>query len=361
MKIHFKGLNALRLYAALSVVVQHIMFSPHDWFGVDYLPDTVGRLFISGGDAVRLFFVLSGFLITYLLLVERERSQTIAVRKFYVRRVLRIWPLYFLILILAGVGLPLIVSGFVSPLANQGLTLLLILFLGNLAFVFYLPFPPLEHLWSIAVEEQFYLFIPLLARFATSLAKLFMLIIAVMWALLLLLPRLLPDSWLIDLVNISGYDTIAVGGLCAYALYHRSPILKWIYHPLPGYGAVIALVFMAVGFDPRFEMSLVYRIGAPLVFGVLILNIATNDNFFLKLSHPLLETGGNLSYSIYMIHPLLVLVFYDFFNAKLETRAYQFVAYPSIIGATLLLSWLSYRYFESPFLRLKEKFKVVSK
>ncbi|MEP6985313.1 MAG: acyltransferase family protein, partial [Chloroflexota bacterium] len=95
MKIHFKGLNALRFYAAVSVVVHHVMYNPNVWYGLPNLPDTVGRFFINGTDAVHLFYVLSGFLITYLMLVERERTGTVSVKKFYLRRVLRIWPLYF--------------------------------------------------------------------------------------------------------------------------------------------------------------------------------------------------------------------------------------------------------------------------
>lgn len=63
----FPGLNALRFYAAISVLVQHVMVSPRDWFGVEPLPDTLGRLFINGTDAVHMFFVLSGFLITRFL------------------------------------------------------------------------------------------------------------------------------------------------------------------------------------------------------------------------------------------------------------------------------------------------------
>jgi peptidoglycan/LPS O-acetylase OafA/YrhL len=73
-KKYFKGFNALRFYAALSVVVQHFSYSPHDWFGAALLPVTLEVLFLNGTDAVNLFFVLSGFLITYLLLLEQAQS-----------------------------------------------------------------------------------------------------------------------------------------------------------------------------------------------------------------------------------------------------------------------------------------------
>lgn len=356
MKIHFKGLNALRLYAALSVVIQHIMYSPTDWFGVPKLPDTVGRFFINGTDAVHLFFVLSGFLITYLLLREREMTGTVSVRKFYVRRVLRIWPLYYTIILMVGFVLPLIIVNFKNPLANTPLAILMLLFQGNIAFILYYPFPPLEHLWSIAIEEQFYLFIPHIGKRAANLVKVFVTIVVFWSALIAITQFLMPDNFFTILINSVRYDTIAIGGLFACAYYYKMPILKWIYHPVAGWLSVIAVVLMAVFMDNN--PDLLYTSLTCFIFGILILNVSTNDKFFLKLDHPWLESGGNLSYSIYMYHPLLLLIYYSFMYERLDSSVYQLTVYPVIIISTFILSWLSYRYFESPFLRLKDTFKV---
>lgn len=360
MKIHFKGLNALRFYAAVSVVVHHIMYNPRVWYGLPDLPDTVGRLFLNGTDAVHLFFVLSGFLITYLMLVERERTGTVSVKKFYARRVLRIWPLYYAIIIVTAVVLPLVIANFQNPISNTFLAVLLLLFQGNIAFILYYPFPPLEHLWSIAIEEQFYLFIPHVGKSGANLAKFFVAVIVSWWLLMVITQLLVQDNFFTIfftvLIEYMRYDCIAIGGLFACAYYFKSPFLKWIYHPVVGGFSIIVTLFAAVFVQEI--LGIPYTVFTAICFGIVILNIGTNERFVLKLDHPWLEEAGNLSYGIYMLHPLVLLVFLHFTREQMSESLYQFAIYPIIIVATIGLSWLSYRYFEKPFLRLKDTFKV---
>ncbi|MBA3874323.1 MAG: acyltransferase [Anaerolineae bacterium] len=356
MKIHFKGLNALRFYAAVSVVVHHVMYNPNVWYGLPNLPDTVGRFFINGTDAVHLFYVLSGFLITYLMLVERERTGTVSVKKFYLRRVLRIWPLYFALILATALVLPLIIPDFKNPLSNPVLTALLVLFQGNIAFILYYPFPPLEHLWSIAIEEQFYLFIPHVGKSGAKLVKVFITIIAFWWSLMAITGWLMPDNFFTILITYMRYDCIAIGGLFACAYYFKYDVLKWIYHPIVGGLSFVVLVVIAI-FIPE-APSIPYTVFTALSFGVLILNVSTNEKFFLKLDHPWLESAGNLSYGIYMLHPFLLLIFLSAVHTHMAEPIYQFASYPIIITATIVLSWLSYRFFETPFLKLKDTFKV---
>ena len=103
-RVYFPNLNGLRFIAALMVIVHHI----EQYKSIYGLPNNFSSTTIQifGELGVVLFFVLSGFLITYLLLEEESQTNTIAVRDFYVRRILRIWPLYFLIVILALLVLP---------------------------------------------------------------------------------------------------------------------------------------------------------------------------------------------------------------------------------------------------------------
>lgn len=332
------------------------MYNPRVWYGLPELPDTVGRLFLNGTDAVHLFFVLSGFLITYLMLVERERTGTVSVKKFYARRVLRIWPLYYALILITALVLPILIANFKNPMATPLLAFLLLIFQGNIAFILYYPFPPLEHLWSIAIEEQFYLFIPHVGKSGANLAKFFVAVIVFWWLLMAIMAWLRPDDFFTILITYMRYDCIAIGGLFACAYYFKSPFLKWLYHPLVGGLSIIVTVIAAVFFQET--LGIPYTVFTAICFGILILNLATNERFVLKLDHPWLEEAGNLSYGIYMLHPLVLLIFLHFTHEQMSESLYQFAIYPIIIVATIGLSWLSYRYFETPFLRLKDTFKV---
>src|SRR5262245_59932952 len=96
-RVYFPNLNGLRFIAALAVIIHHIEQQKADFC----LPNSFGAAPIQlfGELGVVLFFVLSGFLLTYLLLEEEKTTATIGIRNFYIRRILRIWPLYFLIII----------------------------------------------------------------------------------------------------------------------------------------------------------------------------------------------------------------------------------------------------------------------
>lgn len=356
MKIHFKGLNTLRFYAAVSVVIHHIMYNPRVWYGLPDLPDTVGRFFLNGTDAVHLFFVLSGFLITYLMLVERERTGTVSVKKFYVRRILRIWPLYYALILVSALVLPIILTNFKNPMATPLLAVLLLIFQGNIAFILYYPFPPLEHLWSIAIEEQFYLVIPHVGKSGANLVKVFIAVIAFWWFLMAFTAWRDPNDFFTILIAYMRYDCIAVGGLFACAYYFKAALLKWIYHPVIGGLSILVTVIVAAVVPET--LGIPYTVFTAVMFGILILNIATNENFILKLYHPWLEEAGNWSYGIYMLHPLMLLIFLNFAHERMHEPFYQFAIYPIIVLGTIGLSWLSYRFFESPFLRLKDTFKV---
>jgi len=167
-RIHFPGLNALRFYAALAVVYSHVVqnVSP-----MPVIAEIMGPFLIDGHSAVNLFFVLSGFLITYLLLRESIEHGDVAVGKFYVRRILRIWPLYYLVIIIGLVVFPLIFgpnytfSVFYAEYPSMPVTIatklaLVFFLLPNLAGIT----APMVHIWSIGVEEQFYLVWPWIVR-----------------------------------------------------------------------------------------------------------------------------------------------------------------------------------------------------
>ena len=110
------------------------------------------------GQAVNMFFVLSGFLITYLLLTEGELNTGINIKKFYIRRILRIWPLYYLVLI---ISLFFIYFGIIKePHEIWNSVIFYSFLLANIPYVLSISIATITPLWSVAVEEQFYIIWP---------------------------------------------------------------------------------------------------------------------------------------------------------------------------------------------------------
>ena len=168
-KVYFPNLNGLRFIAALLVIIHHVEQIKY----IYNLPNDFSSSFIQiiGELGVVLFFVLSGFLITYLLLEEEKRTGTIAVKNFYLRRILRIWPLYFFIVFLALAVLPnipfFVLPDYEPARVYQDLSakiLLYVFFLPNLVTPLLGVVPYASLTWSIGTEEQFYLVWPPLLK-----------------------------------------------------------------------------------------------------------------------------------------------------------------------------------------------------
>lgn len=351
---YFPGLDALRFYAALAVVVAHTErnFAELRTLPAEYL--LLNRLFIDAQAAVNLFFVLSGFLITYLLFKEKARTGTIAVRQFYLRRALRIWPLYYLIVFVCFVVLPPLLGPdyfFAEPAPHA--VVLMMLFLANLIT----PRGPLDHLWTISLEEQFYLVWPWVAkRSALTFLKV---VFGIIFLKLVLEPvvAMFQSDAMMQLFWTLRFECMAVGALGAYLYFYQRPALRWIYHPavqVTGWGVLIlcALVDM--------PWTTVYTLLLALAFMTIILNLATNPRPLLQIDHPALNALGKISYGIYMYHyPVLYVTLFVRQSAGIpEGEAFNLLLYIIAIGGTLLLAYASYRWLETPFLRLKKRFEA---
>jgi peptidoglycan/LPS O-acetylase OafA/YrhL len=167
-KIFFPNLDGLRFVSFFVVFLYHSLLSI-----LSYLKDASPRLypvleflFQHGNLGVNFFFVLSGFLITYLLIKEKEFTGRIHVPNFYVRRVLRIWPLYYLCVIVGFIGFGLLKKFTGEPVLENANPWYYVFFAANFDIMHTWPDKPdallLSVLWSVAVEEQFYLTWPLI-------------------------------------------------------------------------------------------------------------------------------------------------------------------------------------------------------
>ncbi|MES1222292.1 MAG: acyltransferase, partial [Bacteroidota bacterium] len=153
-KIFFPNLDGLRFFCFLSVFLFHTWSLVYAGTNI-----TSGiHLFENGNLGVNFFFVLSGYLITYLLIAEKNANGVVNIPKFWMRRILRIWPLYFLCVFLGFVAIPYVLQLAGKPQPPTASAISYITFTSNFDYIKhgYPGSTVLEVLWSIAVEEQFY-------------------------------------------------------------------------------------------------------------------------------------------------------------------------------------------------------------
>lgn len=370
--IYFKGLNALRFFAALAVIITHIELikSQMNCQNLYYKSKLIMEL---GELGVVFFFVLSGFLITFLLLSEKEKTGTIAVKKFYLRRVLRIWPLYFLITALGFFILPhlhFIDNAFLSPFNGYTYTLNLILFiimLPNIAFVFFKPMPHIGQTWSIGIEEQFYLLWPWLVKHSKNILKTLFILICVLFIIktaVLFLHKTNSNSLfyknLKSIVAMLKIESMAIGGIGAWLVFKQKYYQKLLSNAIL-LGALLIVVLL-IYFTPNIIQDAIFLVYSVL-FLIIILNVSLNKNCFFKLENKLFIFLGNLSYGIYMYHMIVIALLVGtlkHFGIIVNNSIFsQLIIYGISILATIFISWLSYTFFEKPFLKLKHKFTVI--
>jgi peptidoglycan/LPS O-acetylase OafA/YrhL len=355
------GLDILRALAFLLVFVAHGLVWNLD------KPTQLGAVGRAGEFGVCIFFFLSSYLITELLLREKRDTNTIHIPAFYVRRILRIWPLYF-----AMIGLGWF-YGLFSPPHTVSLAwgAALMLLFTNWYTVGH-GYPPgfLFPLWSISLEEQFYLLWPCIVKYLSP-GSLLGISTMLMTAAYLTLARLLhqgqtldPGIWVNSLVQ---FQFFALGTITAIVLRGRVPNLskplRWglFVAGLLCLRAAHAAVYTNAPVLPHdFEhIAPRYLIALPgclcLFFSCLQLPAGRLQKPFIYL--------GKISYGLYVFHVLWLGVAKDlikhFVGGHLSPLPSQLSAMAIALPATVATGMISYRYLESPFLRLKKRFTVV--
>jgi peptidoglycan/LPS O-acetylase OafA/YrhL len=343
-----------------------------------YFIGTVGK------NGVYLFFVLSGFLITYLLLKEKEKHQTILFKKFFLRRIFRIWPLYYLIVIIGFVLIPFLVHTFdifekipyyfelISNPKNYSLNaiLLYVLFLPNLALFYGIKVPGCSQAWSVGVEEQFYILWPLLI-FAFSRKIIVWIFSAILLFFIFSYAFILPDAFhllpknssftamliprIYAIIKIFPFDFMTIGAIGGYLYaYDKEKIndflkSKFLYVSVVVF--VFALLFFPL-FTPYFQSIIL-----GFLFLFLILTTISEDNAIVFRNKPM-SYLGTISYGIYMYHPFVLFLVFPFANTYFKdndsTLYYNLFVYSFVFCITILLSHLSYKYFESVFVKIKD-------
>ncbi len=352
-RIYLPGLNGLRAIAALSVVISHISLTGIADFGLPMLHELP-----MAGYGVTLFFVISGFLITYLLINEIKKTNTVDIPKFYIRRILRIWPIYYLFIFIS-----VLVFVFLNKI-EQILTPELwyyVFFAANLPFITQNGILILIHYWSIGVEEQFYLFWPWVTRFSGNK----ILIAAIIILIVLFATKLFfwltmgSSSFGYRFFMVTRFHCMMIGAIGA--ILYSSSNLNFI--RLAG-NKVIQLISWILFFTMGLGIFHVPAVIGQELIAVaslsMILGQVLNKNKFLNLEKKVFDFIGKISYGIYVIHPLIILLL-SYFYKSIEINMFlkYILVYSSVLVSTVLISWLSYTYFEKPFLNLKSKYMVV--
>lgn len=360
-KYYLPNLDGLRFLAAMLVILHHI--SPiAGYMGIDVVFNNDFTK-VAGKLGVTLFFVLSGFLITKLLIKEKAETKKIHVFKFYIRRVLRIWPLYYLLAFLSLFVFPQLAFFQLNIPSAQSEFLKLFLYLGllpNVALALFIKVPFATVLWSVGVEEQFYAIWPWLVKKAKDI-KMSIFLILVFYILLRAAFEFMGDSSYLgifeQIIDSFMLSSLAIGALAAvYSTDIKAGITKLFnpYLQILTYG----LVFFLIGTGARLGFFH-YEIYA-LLFSVIILNLSMNKNSVLTLESFILKYLGRISYGLYLWHSIAIFLSFKLIYQGTNIQN-EILAICLSIALSIILSALSYELFERQFLKIKAKYQIFSK
>src|SRR5581483_3482556 len=368
---HYPALDGLRGVAALMIVVYHFLtVAPIGGALHAYASRALG--FTWAG--VDLFFVLSGFLITGILADSRSRKHYF--RNFYARRILRIFPLYYLVLVvvlvvLPGVGVPTEVPTSYRPFFWTYSTNF---FFASFGWIEH----RLTHLWSLAIEEQFYLVWPLVVFWASDLEKLRrglpFAVLTLMALRVVLISNGVPLNTLY-LLTVTHCDGLLAGAYLALALKSSKPIPQAVRKP--SWFLVLGLCIVSVAFSNSFRWNSVgtappawrllqatftYTSLAVLFMMVVYRSISEEGSRLRRFfSNAVLRWFGKYSYALYVLHVPVAVWLLESHGQSL-TRAIgrpwlaDVVLFTLFAGSSTLLAYLSWHLFEKHFLKLKRYF-----
>lgn len=358
---YFVNLDAMRFFAALAVLIFHY-FAYLEQIDFENRFLTFIQPFVKRGHlGVNFFFVLSAFLISLLVFREIDKTGKFSLRYFLIRRTLRIWPLYFLV-----VGFSfLLVKLFPIYGATQHEFIWYAFFLSNFGEIqngVNDAYTQLTIPWSVSIEEQFYLFWALFIggfqfKKRTSLLIFFT---------LLLIGSLFFRGFYFDDERILYYHTfsaitdLSIGALTAFLFHFHFEKLKKIVS-LPKLWIILIYIFIfliIVLKNKIFHFDYVIILERPIIalgFAWIISRQIIHSSIIKGKTKSFISYLGKISYGIYMYHCLVLFVI-EIILMELSEKSYVLLLLPTGVLVTLILSHLSYKYFERYFLQLKKNY-----
>ena len=353
-------LDGLRFFAILSVMIGH------------WLQWQINRSMINAfpfGNGVTLFFVLSGFLITDILLKNRNHSFALQVPKiqliksFYIRRILRIFPLYFSILFFLYA---------ISYRNTREIFPWLVSFTSNIYQSIHEVFVgDFNHFWSLAVEEQFYLFWPWVIIFipAKYSEKIIFSLIGISVLSKVYIFLCYPDNWMANsYFTLSCMHALGIGALIAYWGIYRQDIIQKITGRIWVYSGILAY-FSLHYFIHFHKIRWIHEIADNILFAImsgLIINYAAQNKFSCPakwiLENKFVLYSGKISYGLYVFHLFVPNFFWNYLSAKIGLSITdKYTATVFFYFVTFVLAHFSWICMEKPINDLKKYFPYTSK
>jgi len=356
---HFHTFDALRFFACFKVFLHHLPIVAFPWFNV---------LRKGGGIGVQFFFVLSGFLITYIICEEKQRTGTLNLNHFFMRRLLRIWPLFYLAIFIAFITpyLLSIIHLNSSAAGYEPNWLVSALFLENYKMILTHDVPnasPLGVMWSLCIEEHFYIVWGLMLFFINIKA----------------LPRLIVSCLVLSVIVriyfvqnglstsdlLTNIDLFAYGAIPAYLLVeHKEKLLSFIRRaPLylkQLFAAVLiiaVIAFSQLQGDAPFVWATCI-LGA--MFTLLIIFTLPADTRFRIKDSSVMSKLGLYTYGFYIYHTLVINLLKRVFEKlqwDIDTAQWAVVFVLISFVMSIGISAASYHLFEKQFLKLKRYFR----
>jgi len=364
---YFKELNSLRFIGFIGVFFGHVFFSNSPEIINSKLYATIfnyGK--ILGFISIDSFFVLSSFLITWKALEEIKFTNKFQFKNFLIRRSLRIWPLYFFIVFI-GFLLEYLKSHYFLESEKLPSLWNFVLFILNYNiiengynFLFFMVF-----MWSISVEEQFYIFWAITIKWFNK--YLFEISFIIVIISLFFRIYFINDSLSLNFHTVSALGNFGIGALTAILAFNRSDFLiklKLIPRTkiLFFYITIFTFFILMPALLENDFFIVIQRVLFSIFFSFIILEQTYCDNSIIKVSRiKYFNFFGKLSYGLYCYHGIMITIVLQVNELFMESLINSLALYPILIFvSTLMVSYISFRFYESKFLKLKYKFSFLS-
>lgn len=369
-RIYFEHLDVIRFVAAFMIIILHSYASWVAWYGqMGFLSGGTYQELTSFGKyvdiflrnmgiGVDIFFLISGFLITYILIEEKKRFGKINIKDFMIRRSLRIWPLYFFLIAIT----PFLVSWLDTPSPDYVPN---ILFLNNFQTIkTHLWTYPFGHFWSICIEEHFYLVWPFIIAFVPNKRLMPVFIFFIVFSILFRLYSAitLDDTWHVLYLNtLSRMDVLVIGAVGAYYYSLKAfnfRLNRWVRY------ALIFLLILALSIEPvelwtNYFQASFKKFFTISIFSVLLLDYNFNSNFkHILPGKNIFRYLGKISYGIYMYSNIIILVVIKKFMWTFNSSNIWFYIF-LIVSLSIIIPIISYELVEKHILKINKRFKRV--